>query len=478
VSDVRDLLAKMKVADTIKAYKALLDLYSLESGERAVKIRGVLEKVRGKLYEVMNNSFLAFIHDNSKFSKNNFEELGKELSERMPFHWKIDFEGVLLEGGFDVIVGNPPYVEYRNYDPTDLRIINCLKNNNGRKKKEPLFYCSKDCGNTHAYFTERSIKLLRQKGRFGFILPISLVSTNRMDDVRKYIHDNSAEVKYFNFDDRPGKIFSGLEDCRATIIVTMKGKGVKKVTTSKYHRWHTKDRPDLFKDLKTTIWAVKNAKKIVPKLGANMEKRILRKLTQKSRVKTLGDFTKNDGYQVWYHNAPRYWIHAHTEEYLPKIEYYERYEENPAKTKKALIGLRETKISSHYKPLSFDSDNISVANAILNSSLFYWWFVVWSNGRDLLTQQIESFPVNLNDFPSDLKKKLSLLVEELMRNYDETSNEKINVRADGNIIRIREIIPKSSKKIIDRIDDVLAEYFAFSDKERKFIKEFDIKFRM
>jgi len=478
ILDVKEALTNMKIADTIEAYKNLLVLYSLESGERAVKIREVLEKVRNSLYEMINNSFLAFIHDNSKFSKNNFEELGKELSERMPFHWKIDFDGALLEGGFDVIVGNPPYVEDRNYNSTDLRIINCLKNNNGRKTKEPLFYWSKDCGNTHAYFIERSIKLLRQNGRFGFIVPISLVSTDRMDDIRKYIHENSAEAKYFNFDDRPGKIFTGLEDCRATIIVTKKGKGVKTVTTSKYHRWHTKDRSDLFESLRTTIWVAKNPLELVPKLGSNIEKGILRTLTRKSRGKSLGDFTTSDGNPIFYYNAPRYWIHAHTEHCLPKIEYYERYEENPEKTEKVLIGLRKTKISSHYKPLNFDQDNLPVANAILNSSLFYWWFVVWSNGRDLLTQQIASFPIDLNDFPDTLKTKLNPLVEQLMKSYDETSNEKINVRADGNTIRIKEIIPKTSKTIIDQIDDILAEYFAFSEKERNFIKGFDIDFRM
>ena len=29
-----------------------------------------------------------------------------------PFHWFIEFYGILKNGGFDVIIGNPPYVEY------------------------------------------------------------------------------------------------------------------------------------------------------------------------------------------------------------------------------------------------------------------------------------------------------------------------------------------------------------------------------
>jgi type I restriction-modification system DNA methylase subunit len=474
ILDVKEALTNMKVADTIEAYKNLLVLYSLESGERAVKIREVLEKVRNSLHEMINSSFLAFIHDNSKLSKNNFEELGKELSERMPFHWKIDFDGALLEGGFDVIVGNPPYVEDRNYNSTDLRIINCLKNNNGRKTKEPLFYWSKDCGNTHAYFIERSIKLLRQNGRFGFIVPISLVSTDRMDDIRKYIHENSAEVKYFNFDDRPGKIFSGLEHCRATIVVTEKEKGVKAVMTSKYHRWFTKDRPDLFKDLKVVTWVPETPEGILPKVGTRIEKTILEKLAKKSKGKTVGNFLKKEGTSIWYHNSPQYWIHVHPENYVPHVEYYKGYKED----EETLHNLQNVRISDQYKPLFIKPDHSAIVNGLLNSHIFYWWYVIWSDGRHLLLQHIENFPLNLTDFPANLNKKLTLLVNNLMKDYEKNANLKINARSGGYVIKIKEIIPKLSKDILDQIHDVFVEYFGFSEEESNFIKDFDIDFRM
>jgi hypothetical protein len=285
-------------------------------------------------------------------------------------------------------------------------------------------------------------------------------------------------VKYLNFDDRPGKIFSGLEDCRATIIITKKGKGVKKVTTSKYHRWYTKERAELFEKLKTTFWKVKNPEDIVPKIGENLEKKILDKMLDKAEEKKLRDFMKETGHQIWYHNAPRYWVHAHTEKYLPKIEYYDRYEEDEEKNEKVMIGLKETRISSHYKPLIFGERDISIANGILNSSLFYWWFVIWSNGRDLSAKQIQDFSINLHTFTDDLKKRIKTLTEELMRNYYETCRQKVNLRSGGYVIRIKEMIPKKSKDIIDRIDDVFAEYFGFDDEQRNYIKSFDLGFRM
>lgn len=479
IASVRQLLAQMKLTDTIEAYRNLLELYSLESGEPAVKIRDIIEKIRHRLYEVINNSFLDFLHDESNFDKlTTLDEIRKGLSERNPFHWRIDFENVIAEGGFDVIVGNPPYIEDRNYPQTDLKIIKCLKNKKKRKTKNPLLYQSKDCGNTHAYFTERSIKLLKQHGRFGFIVPISLVSTDRMDAIREYLHNNSCEVKYLNFDDRPGKIFSGLEHCRATIVVTKKGKGVDEVTTSKYHRWYTKNRPHLFKDLKIITWTPETPKDIVPKIGTRIEKEILKKLMAKSPGKTLNDFVTPEGKSVWYHNAPQYWIHAHTENYLPKTECFENYEENKETGEIIPSKIKETKISSHYKPLVFTENDSEIVLGLLNSSLFYWWFVTWSNGRDLLTQHITGFPLDMNSFKEDLRKKIDLLSSKLMSSYKSNSNKRINVRSGGYAIRIIEIIPKHSKNIIDQIDDVFEEHFGFSDQEIRFIKTFDINFRM
>jgi len=472
---IEELLGKMKLKDTIEAYKMLLRMYSLESGERAVKIHHIIEKIREKLYEVISNSYLAFLHENGSLDKKEFDELGKRLSGRNPFHWKIDFEDVFAEGGFDVAVGNPPYIEDANYDNIDLIIIEVLKKTRKGKRKigRPLFYNSKDCGNTHAYFAERSIKLLKRNGMFGFIVPISLASTDRMGSIRGFIHNNSSKVKYFNFDDRPGKIFSGLEHCRATIVITSKGTGVDQVFTSKYHRWYTENRSNLFADLKTTDWEITHPEHIVPKIGTKIEKKILKKIREKSFRKTVSDFIEDAGVKIWYHNAPQYWIHAHTEDHLPKTQYFENYDEERGRP----YNLREEKVSSHYKSLVFDSESSFVINGLLNSSLFYWWFVIWSDGRDLLAQHVKDFPIDLHKFPSKLKKRLRPLVDELMKSYDRNSNVKVNRRSGGYVIRYTEIIPSKSNKIIDDIDNIFADDYGFSKDEKTFIKNFDIEFR-
>ena len=140
--------------------------------------------------------------------------------------------------------------------------------------------------------------------------------------------------------------------------------------------------------------------------------------------------------------------------------------------------LKDVKVSSHYKSISVSSEHALIVLGLLNSSLFYWWFVVWSDGRDLLTQHINSFSINLEKFPKNLKERLKPLTDKLMTNYEDTSNLKINVRKGDYAVKIKEIIPQKSKSIIDKIDDIFAEYFEFNDKEKDFIRKFDIEFRI
>ena len=210
IDEIEELFNRMSLSDTIRAYQRLINIYSKESGDKAIKIRNIVEKVRKKLYNIINSSFIDYTASHTNIHPD-------EIKLNLPFHWKIDFRDALDKGRFDVVIGNPPYIEDRNYSDDDEKIIkSVILERKGKKKiktKKPLFYESKDCGNTHAYFIERSIKLLRNGGRFGFIVPIALVSTPRMGAVRKAVHSKSSYVAYFNFDDRPGKIFSGLEDC-------------------------------------------------------------------------------------------------------------------------------------------------------------------------------------------------------------------------------------------------------------------------
>lgn len=79
-----------------------------------------------------------------------------------PFHWFCDFHSIMTDGGFDVVIGNPPYVEY----------------NGTSFQYEVKAFETQSCGDLYAYVMERSLKLMNDAGYLGLIVPVSLVSTD------------------------------------------------------------------------------------------------------------------------------------------------------------------------------------------------------------------------------------------------------------------------------------------------------------
>src|ERR1035438_9259654 len=76
-----------------------------------------------------------------------------------PFHWWAEFYNIVHNGGFDVIIGNPPYVEYNK-----VKSAYTVKN-----------YKTESCGNLYAFSMERGMNLLRNIGEYGLIVPISAI---------------------------------------------------------------------------------------------------------------------------------------------------------------------------------------------------------------------------------------------------------------------------------------------------------------
>ena len=97
-------------------------------------------------------------------------------------------------GGFDVIIGNPPYVEYK-----DVRGQYTVKD-----------FVTEDCKNLFAYVLERSARLTPSNSRIGMIVPLSAFSTDRMIPLITEIKGTSSTCHIANFSWRPGKLFDGV----------------------------------------------------------------------------------------------------------------------------------------------------------------------------------------------------------------------------------------------------------------------------
>ena len=476
---IREKLLNGSPKSCIEAFSILSRKYQFMSGKKAIVMRSIMRRIKVGVYNILGSAYLTYLSNLSNKTYS-IDELSRKLPFTNPLHWSVDFQEIIEDGGFDIILGNPPYVEDKDIpgERLDVDVVKSLRRSSRKNDLEPLFFKSQSCGNTHAYFIERAIVLLKEGGLLGFIVPVSLVSTDRMGPIRELIHINSDKVEYYNFDDRPGKIFSGIEHCRSTIIIEKKGRGTSDIITSKYHRWYSEERPNLFNNLKYLTVKLKKSSETIPKIGDPIEKKILEKMNIQSNSKKLGDFLSNEGVKIWYHNSPQYWIHAHYDEYVPKVEYYNDFTKDANDGKIILGKPYEVKATSHYKYLELKEDNAAAVSAILNSSLFYWWFVIKSDGRDLLSDHIVSLPINLDVIEKKVMKSLKEKGIELMKDYEKNSNIKVNIRKGGYAIKIMEIIPKRSYSKISEIDRLVAEIYNFTDKEAEFIRDFDLNFRL
>jgi len=435
----------------LTSYTALRSIYPLESPLKAKKLGVLLERIRKSLYGFITQNYSAYLND--MLTPNKKRKLSKKpgisSSELVGvFHWGVDFH-LILKDGFDVIIGNPPYIEKSKLPETTRKVLGLYK--------------TEEAGNTHAYFYERSLSLLRKGGYCGLIVPISAVATDRMASLQNLLLDHGRNLWISNYDDRPGKIFGDLEHCRSSIIILeKKGEQSEKseVYTTTYNRWYTEDRDSLFQIIeyaKSTNYVVDGS---IPKLGKEIEKSILKKIyTNKPLMNYLGN--QKDTGQVWFHNAPQYWIRA-----IDFVSYFWNEKEGE-------------KISDQLIEINVEpSKYAKVVSTVLNSSLFYLFFTLYSDGRHLNLREIYNFPISLDKINSEVIKQLNILASELMEDYKKNANRKVCSYATTGKVIYDEFFPGKSKYIIDKIDDVLADHYKFSKEEKEYIKNYSIEFRL
>ena len=136
-------------------------------------------------------------------------------------------------------------------------------------------------------------------------------------------------------------------------------------------------------------------------------------------------------------------------------------------------------ISSRENYLYFRSQSHrDMALAVFSSTLFYWYFLLTTNGRDLNPSDLSGFPIDLEGISPKIRERLCDLVDMLMENYKRNKVLKEKYSKLTGHIEYEEFYPRKAKSIIDQIDNALAQYYAFTKEEKDFIMNYDYKYRM
>ncbi len=365
---------------------------------------------------------------------------GKWLKSHQPFHWFVEFYGIINGGGFDVIIGNPPYVE-----------LNAVEDYKTRG------YACEDSGNLYALVIERCDALGKKDGRQGYIVPVSSVSTDRYGSLQKLLIKRA--VHFSSYDDRPSRLFDGLEHIRLTIHIMGRSADVPELFSTKYNKWASDERAALFAKLRFASTEPGLVDGTFPKLCSEVEQRIVRALGSHRQLCRF--YSRSAQNSIYYSRKVGYFLQVL--DFEPRV----------------LDGKGRRRPPSEFQELTFASkEHAQLALCCLNASLFYWFVTVFSDCRHVNKREVDAFPVDLDALAARSSKKQLLELARSLMNDLQDNSENRTMRFKHDTLTVQCIYPKASKPLIDEIDRHLAQYYKFTEEELDFIVNYDGKYRM
>ncbi|MBM1308401.1 N-6 DNA methylase, partial [Ponticoccus sp. SC2-23] len=202
---IKDLLPKAEhfgdLLDYVPDSEILTDnLFGVDVNEESIEITKLSLWIktarRGKVLDSLSGSIRV---GDSLIEDSNFAYLDHA------FTWETAFPGVFAEGGFDVVLGNPPYVR--------MEFLKLLK-----PYLEKRYEVVSDRADLYCYFYERGLRLLKPGGRLGYISSNTFFKTGSGKPLREYLLKEATIESVVDFGDL--QIFEGVTTYPA--ILTMK----------------------------------------------------------------------------------------------------------------------------------------------------------------------------------------------------------------------------------------------------------------
>jgi len=195
--------------DTFKNYKGRLTLgqkatlllnciYGVDLDEKAVELAqlNLLLKILEEETRETKRRILPNMKDNIK----NGNSLISDSRYDKAFNWNAQnkFKDIMREGGFNIVIGNPPYVKIQTFIDKDKKENAYLEKNYVSATRNFDLY---------VLFVERGLKLLKENGKLGYILPHKFFQSGFGIGLREYVQDNKALEKIIDFKDN--QVFEG-----------------------------------------------------------------------------------------------------------------------------------------------------------------------------------------------------------------------------------------------------------------------------
>ena len=356
-----------------------------------------------------------------------------------PFHWYVDFYPLMAAGGFDVVIGNPPYIEYAKVR-SDYSIHG---------------YSTEQCGNLYAYVIERAIELAGVNGQSGFIIPMAGVTSRRTQELRTLLLDSAASLHVSSYagDAHPSILFEGVRLRLSIVISNHAHKGSPAVlATSIFQRWYAAERELLFPRL--TLWPSVPGPlaDVFPRLGGAHAATVWARLLDSPPLAAhLGT-----GDSVFYQEAAQYFVKA-----SHRLPYF---------SKNGEVGA-----PPHGRFLVCSTEQAPGLMALLSSTLFYLWYHAVSDCYHVSDAVVQAFPCSRSVLSDSRLARLGKRLEDGL--HDRAKVVEISTRT-GDTIAYAAFNYQALRPILEEIDQVVARHYGFTEEQADFILSYDAKYRM
>lgn len=380
-----------------------------ETIERVSNLKATYRTVQ---QTVDDEAALKTLKDEIQQLENRLNNVLIDIGVSNPFHWFIEFNDIIARGGFDVVIGNPPYVKIS-------------------KINYPLNHFNLKAGDVYAYFIQRSLSLLNPHGKFGYIVMHSIAFSEYFVDTRTMLKNKDANI-WFSFYGRiPAGLFSGNVRVRNCIVIYSGTSESKKYFTTRLHRWFSEKREGLFENLHYTSFKFVDT---IPMFNDAIEAKIFEN-NNSSFIKEF--LNRSSSHKLYFKPSAYNWISA-----TPK--------EPPAFDKDG-SPINQT------NDINFVNDEIrKICCLLFNGRFFFSYWLIYGDEFHVTQDLFEEFRFPINEIKKKDKEKLADLYREFAVNLKNVIQYKLNAGkklGNFNTAKLWRLTDRSDKIFISCLTD-------------------------
>jgi len=259
---------RRQLADAIEKADVCQRQYRVQQLGPGGEVTGVDRKQVAACIRKVQKLLNPFTASDYEVDPKDSEVYNKWLESCKPFHWLTEFHDIMSRGGFDVIVGNPPYIASAKV----------------KKLYDVKDFDTHDCTDIYAWVLERNVALLGPGGWTGMIVPLSLGFSSDFDACRRLLYTNYGSNWFSSFGRIPSALFSFDVRVRNTIHIGARSEQPHRAFTTRLHRWFEAARPSLFNTLEYVPYEPVLWKHRVPKLNTARLVRAFEHLMERGRT--------------------------------------------------------------------------------------------------------------------------------------------------------------------------------------------------